>query len=194
MPGYVLCSNPVNAGRSLYNSEPSIEKPPRNSPTRRCNPEIPGAIEDLARESATRGSSITARRLGTTRRAAAAPYGVERPLSLRVPDTRSSTSRGLAGRVAGYVPKSPCATSLNPGLGSAKSLQTCIVCPRRTSLRRSTWPDYARALGTLSEVMKRRDHARSADPRPRPIPEKQAPDPDLGRRAPRPPTDGPARR
>ena len=139
-PGYVLCSNPVNAGRSLYNSKPSIEEPQRNSPTRRCNPEIPGAIADLARESATEVPRSPPGCPGTIRRAGAAPHRVGATSALGVPDTRSSTNWGPAGRVSGYVPKSPCATSVNPGLGRAKSLQTRIVRRRRTSLRRSTWP------------------------------------------------------
>lgn len=194
-PGYVSCSNPVNAGRSLYNSEPSIEKPQRNSPTRPCNPEIRGAIEDLARELPP---GVPSNHRATARHH---PPRGRRPglrgvtSSLGVPDTRSSTNWGPAGRVSGYVPKSPCATSLNPGLGRAKSLQTRIICPRRTSLRRSTWPrlrtrarNFERGRGN-SVAMRN-----LADLRLRPIPEQQARNPGLGRRAPRPPKDGPARR
>jgi hypothetical protein len=115
-----LCSNPVNAGRSLYNSEPSIEKPQRNSPTRWCNPEIPGAIEDLARELATEVPSITTRRLGTIRRGAAAQYDAELPLRFGYPTPGAPPTGGLAGRVSGYVPKSPCVTSVNPSRSRKK--------------------------------------------------------------------------
>ena len=91
----------------------------------------------------------------------------------------------LAGRVSGYVPKSPCATSLNPGLGGAKSLQNRIVCPRRTSLRRSTWPRLRTGARNLERGRENGVVMRDlAGLRPRPLPEKQALDPDLGRRAP----------
>jgi hypothetical protein len=115
--------------------------------------------------------------------------------SLGVPDTWSSTNWGPAGRVSGYVPKSPCATSLNPGLGRAKSLQTRIICPRRTSLRRSTWPRLRTRARNFERGRENGVAMRNlADLRLRPIPEQQARNPGLGRRAPRPPKDGPARR
>jgi hypothetical protein len=194
-PGYVSYSNPVNAGRSLCNGEPSIERPQRNSPTRRCNPEIRDAIEDLARDPATE--------VPRSPRDRSAPSSAWRRLALRgvtsalgVPGTRSSHQLGcLACRLSGHVPKSPCATSVNPGLGRAKSLQTRIIRRRRTSPPSSTWPRLrtrARNFGRCRENGVAMRHP--AYLRPRPISEKQAPDPDPGRPAPRSQKDGPARR
>jgi hypothetical protein len=194
-PGYVSCSNPVDAGRSLYNSEPSIEKTQRNSRTRRRNPEIRGAIEDGAPEQAI---GVPSNHHATARHhpwRGAAQHGVELPRRSGVTDTRSSTNWGLAGRVSGDVPKSPCATSLNPGLGRTKSLQNRIVCPRRAALRKETRPRLGARASNFGRGCENGVAMRSlADPRLRPIPEKQAPDPDSGRRAPRPRKDGPARR
>jgi hypothetical protein len=82
-PGYLSCSNPVDAGRSLNNSEPRIEKPERSSPTRRRNPEIPAAIEDRP------GKLLTTRHAGApavTRRHRPAPaivHGGEHLLARR---------------------------------------------------------------------------------------------------------------
>ena len=91
----------------------------------------------------------------------------------------------FSGRVSGYVPKSPCAKSLNPGLGGAKSLQNRIVCPHRTSLRRSTWPRLRTGARNLERGRENGVVMRDlAGLRPRPLPEKPALDPDLGRRAP----------
>lgn len=140
-------------------------------------------------------SRLTTRLLDTIRCAAAAHDGVELPLRSGYPTPAAPPTGGFSGRVSGYVPKSPCATSLNPGLGRAKSLHNRIVCPRRTSLRKSTWP----RLGTRARNFERCHEdgvamRNLADLRLRPIPEKQAPDPGSGRPAPRPPKDGPARR
>ena len=126
-------------------------------------------------------------RTGSTpsRCAAAAQHCVELPPRSGYPAPGSPTKWEPAGRVSGYVPKSPCATSLNPGLGSAKGLQSRIVCPRRASLRRSTWPRLRTGARNLERGRENGAVMRDlAGLRPRPLPEKQALDPDLGRRAP----------
>ena len=87
-----------------------------------------------------------------SRCAAAAQLCVELPPRSGYPAPGSSTKWEPAGRVSGYVPKSPGATSLNPGLGGAKSLQNRIVCPRRSSLRRSTWPRLRRGARNLERA------------------------------------------
>jgi hypothetical protein len=84
---------------------------------------------------------------------------------------------------------------LNPGLGRTKSLQNRIVCPRRAALRKETRPRLGARASNFGRGCENGVAMRSlADPRLRPIPEKQGPDPDSGRPAPRPRKDGPARR
>jgi hypothetical protein len=90
---YVSCSNPVNAGRSPYNSEPSFEKPERSSPPRRRKPRSAVPSKICHASWPLRCPRISRRPIGASPHAPATDHGVGH-LFARAPGTRSSTNCG----------------------------------------------------------------------------------------------------
>jgi hypothetical protein len=106
-------STPSGAGRSPYHSEPSIEAPDSNTPTRHVNPEIPASTGNPVRRH-TVVRSTTDHPVDGASPIARQDHAAGPTVAV---GARTRVRAGFIARGCGHLPKSPGETALNSAVG-----------------------------------------------------------------------------